>query len=351
MGKLIVLLAIGAIVVLALACNGEDGTVPATASGATTSKVGGAGGEPAVGGAGGQTNSNTGGTNTPGLGGGPQGGADAIVDFWSGRNQHGITCGQFIDMTRYKQDGVYVGFDFLTGHLLELDVGAWSYQYLHQLPDHFIHGVLYHPERDLIYYVELLAGELAAFDPNTLSSTVVVDGLSQPTHLVMEADGSLLVTEAGAGRLLRIDPLNPQVEVVAQGLDFPDVIKLTQDGQYAWITLFRHSGGLVRVDLSDGSVVPLAADTSFGSGMVLLEQQNSALVVEAIRGKVQKVDLTTGNTVRVGHLPLLGPAYTDLLSDGETAWIMEAVLTRVRTLNLTTESFDTALNFQCGMVP
>lgn len=49
--------------------------------------------------------------------------------------------------------------------------------------------------------------------------TPVASGLVQPEGLALNADGSLLVVESGAGRLSRVDPMTGEVTVVAEGLE------------------------------------------------------------------------------------------------------------------------------------
>jgi sugar lactone lactonase YvrE len=50
------------------------------------------------------------------------------------------------------------------------------------------------------------------------SPALVVQGLSNPEGLAVDLDGSLLVVEAGAGRLSRIDLATGNVSIVAEGL-------------------------------------------------------------------------------------------------------------------------------------
>ncbi len=47
---------------------------------------------------------------------------------------------------------------------------------------------------------------------------IIASGLSRPEGMAVDSAGRLLVVEAGARRLLRIDPLNPVQEVLAEGM-------------------------------------------------------------------------------------------------------------------------------------
>ena len=58
------------------------------------------------------------------------------------------------------------------------------------------------------------------FDGEALLPPVpVASGLANPEGLALDLDGSLLVVEAGAGRLSRIDLISEEVSVVAEGLE------------------------------------------------------------------------------------------------------------------------------------
>jgi sugar lactone lactonase YvrE len=52
-----------------------------------------------------------------------------------------------------------------------------------------------------------------------LDPVPVADGLAHPEGLAVDVDGSLLVVEAGAGRLSRIDPTTGAVSMVVEGLE------------------------------------------------------------------------------------------------------------------------------------
>lgn len=74
---------------------------------------------------------------------------------------------------------------------------------------------------DDLWAVDFGAGRvlqlLADGQPRT-PPTVVATGLNQPEGLAVDLDGTLLVVESGAGRLLRVNPVNGAVATVAEGL-------------------------------------------------------------------------------------------------------------------------------------
>lgn len=77
------------------------------------------------------------------------------------------------------------------------------------------------PLRGLLAWVALVAvaGIVVGLRVATLGGPVTLDGLAAPRGLTALADGSLLIAEGGAGRLLRWDP-GGDPEVVTEGLPY-----------------------------------------------------------------------------------------------------------------------------------
>lgn len=74
---------------------------------------------------------------------------------------------------------------------------------------------------DILWVADWATGILwkIEFDGNTPSASPHADGLANPEGLAIDLDGSLLVVEAGARRLSRIDPSTGTVSTVAEGLE------------------------------------------------------------------------------------------------------------------------------------
>lgn len=72
-------------------------------------------------------------------------------------------------------------------------------------------------KQDELYVSETGAGRVRVVDPGTGENKDQISGLNQPEGLAFEADGSLLVVEAGLGRLTRIRPDGTR-ETVLEGL-------------------------------------------------------------------------------------------------------------------------------------
>jgi hypothetical protein len=98
-------------------------------------------------------------------------------------------------------------------------------------------------------------GRLLRIDPATRAMTVLASGLKNPLGAVEAADGDLLVVEFDSGRLLRVS----DGRVLTQALRKPYALTQSADGAVYVVEsgeLGRPSGGIARV-AADGSIVRL----------------------------------------------------------------------------------------------
>ncbi len=68
-------------------------------------------------------------------------------------------------------------------------------------------------------YVTGTLFQLVANGVTLPAPSVVATGLVQPEGMAVDADGSLLVVESGAGRLWRVDPSTGGISTVAESLE------------------------------------------------------------------------------------------------------------------------------------
>jgi sugar lactone lactonase YvrE len=68
-----------------------------------------------------------------------------------------------------------------------------------------------------VYVSEMASGQVSQINVNSGSRRVIAQGLDRPQGIAKDGS-SVLVVEAGKGRLLRVDPGNGAVEVLASGL-------------------------------------------------------------------------------------------------------------------------------------
>jgi streptogramin lyase len=256
----------------------------------------------------------------------------------------------FIDMARYKSAEEFIGFDFLTGHLIRLDTRTWTYDYLYQSPGRSIHGLTYDLASDIIYFVEFASGRLRSLHLPSATETILLSDLAEPAHVAMEpGTGALLLTELLGGRLVRYRPRTGPVTEVNASLRFADLIQLDLAGQRAWVSSFAPNGDLASIDLATGAASWLGTRLQLAAGLALRQTRtgSEAVVTEADRGEVWRIDLRSGRETRVAMRKLVAPSYVGILSDGVTAWIMEAGATRVVTVQLETNTVSEVLDLRC----
>lgn len=80
-----------------------------------------------------------------------------------------------------------------------------------------------------VLYVTTSAGGVASYHPGTRATTALASGLNELLGIARAADGSVIVAEAGAGRVLKVDTAGT-VSSVAQGLNRPAGIATAADG-------------------------------------------------------------------------------------------------------------------------
>jgi sugar lactone lactonase YvrE len=68
-----------------------------------------------------------------------------------------------------------------------------------------------------VYVTEAYAGQVSKVESN-VEKTVIARDLKMPEGLALAPDGTLVVAEVGARRLIRIDPLNGKIEEIAANL-------------------------------------------------------------------------------------------------------------------------------------
>ncbi len=180
-------------------------------------------------------------------------------------------------------------------------------------------GVAFSPKDDALYATD--AGDDADPEPNgrvvQLDPTtgqvehVVASGgkLVDPYGIAVAEDGTLYVSDAGAGAVLRIDPDTGKQGIVATGsplvaptsIDFlPDGKLVVADEHYAG----QFRGALVTIDPETGEQTPLFLESLDGPidnvTAAATEASGSVLVTERATGQVDRVDLHTEAVTPLG---------------------------------------------------
>jgi sugar lactone lactonase YvrE len=161
---------------------------------------------------------------------------------------------------------------------------------------------------DLLHFTSQY-GQVATFDRATRTSRTRAENLDQPQGIAVRPDGTLLIAEAGAGRVLSIAP-DDTVTVVAEGLGRPADVALDADGRCHVADADR--GAVYRLD--DGKPLALAEDLHTPQGLTF--SGGRLFVVEA--GRRRLVEVGPPSRVVAENLPVAvpRPIQPDLLVEG-----------------------------------
>ncbi|MER7786896.1 hypothetical protein [Streptomyces sp. NPDC097640] len=125
-------------------------------------------------------------------------------------------------------------------------------------------------------------------------------GLDQPLGIAVSPDGSLVVAEAGAGRIVAIDG-DDTLTVLAEGLDHPVDVAFDAEGR-CYATDDR-LGAVLRID--DGTPVTVADGLGAPQGLAVLGDE--LFTVETAHRRLRAISLTTGESrIDAEELPV-GP--------------------------------------------
>ena len=153
-----------------------------------------------------------------------------------------------------------------------------------------------------LYISDVVAGRIAAVPPGTTTLTTLASGLVFPAHMALAGDGSVVVAEFGAGRVVRLHPGGALTTLagdlasplgVAVGAD--DSIYVSEAG----------TGQIVRVD-GTGAVSVVTSRGDAGPSGLDFDQDGRLFVAELSAGQIAIVDVTTG-AVEVFRTGLASP--------------------------------------------
>ena len=146
-------------------------------------------------------------------------------------------------------------------------------------------------------------GDVVQYFPGDRSFKTLVRKLQQPFGLARAADGTVVVAEAGTGKLLRIDAAG-QVTTVTTDLSQPCDVVAASDG-----TLFvseTGKGRVVRVD-QQGTVSSVVDGLGKPKGIAL--RQDTLLVLDPSTKELRAVTLASGQQqILASHLPIGDPS-------------------------------------------
>ncbi|MFB6847811.1 SMP-30/gluconolactonase/LRE family protein [Streptomyces sp. NPDC056373] len=150
----------------------------------------------------------------------------------------------------------------------------------------FFHGIT--ADGDLLHTTSQY-GTVQTYDPATGTSRVRAAGLDQPLGIAVSPDGTLVVAETGAGRVLAVDATDA-ITVLAEGLGHPVDVTFDADGR-CYVSDDRR-GAVLRLD--DGEAVPVAED--LGAPQGLTAHGDALYTVDTAHRRLWSISLGTGVT-------------------------------------------------------
>lgn len=134
-------------------------------------------------------------------------------------------------------------------------------------------------------------GTLQLIDRLDNTTIALVHGLDAPSDAVELADGSIVVSEMGSGKLIHLSGDDLSVKrTLTEGLHGPVQMIRGQDGQ---LYLTEAAGFLTRVDPQTGAITRLAKDLHMPEGLAQTAD-GSFIIAETAARRLIKLDPTTG---------------------------------------------------------
>ncbi|MFD7921393.1 SMP-30/gluconolactonase/LRE family protein [Streptomyces sp. NPDC059740] len=167
----------------------------------------------------------------------------------------------------------------------------------------FAHGIT---AADGLLHLTSQYGEVRTYDPEQETTRVRASGLRRPTGIAARPDGTLLVAETDAGRVLALAE-DDTVTVLAEGFDRPVDVAVDAAGN---CYVSDEVGGAV-YRLADGRAVPVAEGLAAPQGLTVLGEE--LYTVESGTRRLLALSLTTGEVrteaedLPVGPPPGTGP--------------------------------------------
>ncbi|MFK4267456.1 SMP-30/gluconolactonase/LRE family protein [Streptomyces milbemycinicus] len=150
----------------------------------------------------------------------------------------------------------------------------------------FSHGIAADGE---LLHLTSQYGDVHTYDPVHGTTRNRASGLKQPLGIAVGPDGSLVVAEAGAGRVVAIDD-NGTVTPLAEGLGHPVDVAFDEEGR-CYVSDDR-LGVVCRID--DGETVTVADGLGAPQGLAVLGDE--LFLVETDHRRLRAISLTTGET-------------------------------------------------------
>ncbi|TXS45102.1 hypothetical protein EAO75_19545 [Streptomyces sp. uw30] len=164
----------------------------------------------------------------------------------------------------------------------------------------FAHGIA--ADGELLHLTSQF-GQIQTYDPRDGTTRERAGGLRRPLGITVAPDGSLVVAESDAGRVVAVDG-NDAVSVLADGLDRP--ADVTFDAEGRCYVSDEGAGAVLRIE-ADAAPTVVLDGLDAPQGLAVLG--DDLFTVETGRRRLRAVSLTTGEVrTDAENLPVGAPA-------------------------------------------
>lgn len=165
---------------------------------------------------------------------------------------------------------------------------------------HFSHGIV--ADGELLHLTSQF-GQVQTYDPRDGTLRERVGGLRRPLGIAVAPDGSLVVAESGAGRVVAVGE-DDAIRVLADGLDRPADVAF--DGEGRCYASDEGAGAVLRIE-ADAPPTVVVDGLNAPQGLAVLGEE--LFTVETGRRRLCAVSLVTGETrIDAEDLPVGAPS-------------------------------------------
>ena len=157
---------------------------------------------------------------------------------------------------------------------------------------HFSHGIV--ADGELLHLTSQF-GQVQTYDPETGTTRERANGLRRPLGITVAPDGSLVVAESDAGRVVALDERDV-LTVLAEGLEQPVDVAFDAEGRCH--VSDERLGAVLRIE-ADGPPTVVADGLEAPQGLAVLGDE--LFVVETGARRLRAVSLATGATGATGE--------------------------------------------------
>lgn len=214
------------------------------------------------------------------------------IDIITGGKAKLLTPGGLAVYEDDEEQTLFIG-DFFAYRDVDLKTGLFNRSY-YLIVDGVESAISVTVNKENVIISGWYSGSIQRRDRKTGEIKTTIRDLNAPYDAVELADGSILVAEAGTGKLIIIeDNENNTRRIVLDGLDNPCGLAMINEKEF--ILTEAGSGKVSLIDIEQGNRTVITDGLDKPNGVVLSpNNKNTAYVVESGKGRVVKLNIKSG---------------------------------------------------------